>query len=363
MRSLYTLILFGLLCFSCTVNNKDSKTIELSAQFLQSDSLITSAGVLCSFNDTLILRANHQDFLYHKYKIYGDSIKQIGKLVKRGNGPNELLMDNGEMVNKHTRRIMAYESNSCQALEVIDQDSIVEYRAINAFKQPNQIFIMRGAYRNDSNLLACLINTRSQDTWFGNLNINSGQLTLLHGFNPDDGFTEPIITKQWLYNSGARIKKHPINDWYAYTCDEGLYLEIFKIIDSQIVGRKILLDLYPQYHVDTDGISPTGFPGSQLMGMQIDVTEKAIYVTFSDMTHDDFRALASGQKVKKLSKPGMEDGMDNNLYIFDWEGNLIQTYELSHPIANIAASESDKEIYGITEDEDGEFRVVKYIIP
>ncbi len=362
MRSLSTLILTCLLCFSCTVNKK-TESIEISAQFLQSDSLITSAAILCSFNDTLIIRAKQSDYLYHKYKIVRDSLKQIGKLVKRGIGPDELLMDNGGLVNKQNHRLMAYESNSSRAFEIIDRDSAVEYRPIHAFKQPGQTFIMRAAYRNDSNLLACLINTPEQDSWFGNLNINSGQLTILDSFYPDDCFNGPILTKQWLYNSGARLKKHPTNDWYAYTCDEGLYLEIFKIIDNRIVERKVLLDQYPQYHVDQDGVTPTGFPDDQLMGMQIDVTKNAIYVTFSDMTHHDFRAIASGINVEKLAKPGMKSGMDNHLYIFDWEGNLLQKYELSHPVGNIASSESDKEIFGITETEDQDYQVVRYIIP
>ena len=347
-------------CISCS-RNENNATEELQATFMHTNSLISSAGILAVFDDTLFLGARQQDYLFDKYLIDGDSLRLIGSLVKRGNGPNELLMAGAQLVNKQSHRLLFYDTNTSKAVEVLPGDT-VKYRGIDSFRQPGNAFIMRAEYRSDSSLIACLINTNELNEWFADLNIISGELTIIPEFSPNDGIDSSPLTKQWLYNSGARLKKHPKQDWYVYTCDEGLYLELFKIKNDSIIDRKVLLNQYPKYHTGDDGVTPTGFPGEQLMGLQIDTTEDFIYATFSDMTYNDFRKIASGQTVNKLSKPGMTDGFDNRLYIFDWSGTLIKSYELSHPIANIAASDTKREIYGVTEDEDGEYQVVKYSV-
>lgn len=260
--------------------------------------------------------------------------------------------------------MLLYSSNDMGA-QLINLDTY-DMQPIHAFRENNALWMMKGEFINDSTLLtACVVpnpkNTKSE--WFKLLHLPTGQLTDIEGFSPDDGFDGPLMTKQWIYNSSARIKKHPHRNRFIYGCDEGLYAEIFDLEDNRIVNRKIILDQYPSYHPGSDGISPEGAPDNQMCGFKVSVTPRYIYILTSRDTKGDLRAISRGETPEKFKGPGKGISFSEEVLVFDWEGYLFRKMYLNPFVVNIAVTEDDCTLYGITESEKYDPILVRYNCP
>jgi hypothetical protein len=77
--------------FSCTPSIEDKKTVQFTSQYIVSgeEILEDAIGILDVFciDNYLIARMMNQDYFFNIYSL--DSLKNLGKIVKRGNGPNE----------------------------------------------------------------------------------------------------------------------------------------------------------------------------------------------------------------------------------------------------------------------------------
>lgn len=238
-----------------------------------------------------------------------------------------------------------------------------DIRPIHAFRQNNALWLMKAEFIDDSTLLtACVVpnpeNTKPE--WFKLLHLSTGQLTDIEEFSPDDGFDGPLMTKQWIYNSSARIKKHPHRNRFIYGCDEGLYAEIFDLEDNRIVNRKVILNQYPTYHPGSDGISPEGAPDRELCGFKVSVTPRYIYMLLSRNTKGDLRAISREEMPEKFKGPGKGISFSEEVLVFDWEGHLCRKLNLTPFVVNIAVTEDDSTLYGITESEEYEPVLVRY---
>ena len=219
-----------------------------------------------------------------------------------------------------------------------------DIRPIHAFRQNNALWLMTAEFIDDSTLLtACVVpnpeNTKPE--WFKLLHLSTGQLTDIEEFSPDDGFDGPLMTKQWIYNSSARIKKHPHRNRFIYGCDEGLYAEIFDLEDNRIVNRKVILNQYPTYHPGSDGISPEGAPDRELCGFKVSVTPRYIYMLLSRNTKGDLRAISREEMPEKFKGPGKGISFSEEVLVFDWEGHLCRKLNLTPFVVNIAVTEDD----------------------
>lgn len=351
--------------FSCSQKDKGvSPVFRLEGTIIPTDSLQNGYVVINADTTEILIEASKEPFFVEAYNLMGDSANLSYRYGKRGVGPNELIEANSIYYHKPTRNMLLYSSNDMGA-QLINLDTY-DMQPIHAFRENNALWMMKGEFINDSTLLtACVVpnpkNTKSE--WFKLLHLPTGQLTDIEGFSPDDGFDGPLMTKQWIYNSSARIKKHPHRNRFIYGCDEGLYAEIFDLEDNRIVNRKIILDQYPSYHPGSDGISPEGAPDNQMCGFKVSVTPRYIYILTSRDTKGDLRAISRGETPEKFKGPGKGISFSEEVLVFDWEGYLFRKMYLNPFVVNIAVTEDDCTLYGITESEKYDPILVRYNCP
>lgn len=358
---LLIILLTGVLTLSCSRRDKfgDVPVIHLKGTIIPSDSLENSYVVLDVNADEVILKASKEPFFVETYRLTADSAHLSHRYGKRGAGPEELIETNRIYYNKPSRDMLLYSSND-QGAQIINLDSGIIH-PLNVFRQNSALWLMQAEYVNDSTLLTtCVIPSpkNQKRDWFKFLHLTDGQLTDIAGFEPEDGFDKPVMTKQWVYNSTPRLKKHPRQNRFLYGCgDEGFYAEIFDLEGNQVVNRKVILDQYPSYRPGEDGISPEGAPDSQLKGFKVSVTSRYIYILRHRETHGDLRAAQTPEKFKG---PGKSISYSEEVFVFDWEGRLCHKLCLSPFVVNIAVTEDDSAIYGITESETYEPLLIKY---
>lgn len=356
------MLLMGFIILSCSRQDKVvSPVFRIEGTVIPTDSLRNGYVVINADTSEILIEASKESFFLESYKLARDSARLFHRYGKRGEGPNELIEANSIFYFKPTRNILLYSINDMDA-QLINLDTY-DTRPIHAFRQNNALWLMKAEFINDSTLFtACVVPNpkNTEPDWFKLLHLPTGQLTDIEGFLPEDGFDGPLMTKQWIYNSSARIKKHPYRNRFVYGCDEGLYAEIFDLEDNRIVNRKIILDQYPSYHPGADGVSPEGAPDRQLCGFKVSVTPRYIYILLNRYTRGDLRAISRGETPEKFKGPGKGISFSEEVLVFDWEGCLCGKLNLNPFVVNIAVTEDDSNLYGITESENYEPVLVRY---
>lgn len=360
--SLSVMLLVGIAALSCSRQDKAAIPVfPLEGSVIPADSLQNGYTIIHADTNEILIEASKEPFFVEAYTLTGDSACLFHRYGKRGSGPDELMEANSVYYHKPTRNMLLYSSNDMGA-QLVNLDTY-DIRPIHAFRQNNALWLMKAEFIDDSTLLtACVVpnpeNTKPE--WFKLLHLSTGQLTDIEEFSPDDGFDGPLMTKQWIYNSSARIKKHPHRNRFIYGCDEGLYAEIFDLEDNRIVNRKVILNQYPTYHPGSDGISPEGAPDRELCGFKVSVTPRYIYMLLSRNTKGDLRAISREEMPEKFKGPGKGISFSEEVLVFDWEGHLCRKLNLTPFVVNIAVTEDDSTLYGITESEEYEPVLVRY---
>lgn len=362
---LLIMLLVGGIVLSCSRQDKVvSPVFRLEGTVIPADSLQNGYVVIHADTNEILIEASKESFFVEAYELTGDSAHLSHRYGKRGGGPNELMEAYSIYYHQPTRNMLLYSSNDMGA-QLINLDTY-DTRPIHAFRQNNALWLMKAEFINDSTLLtACVVPNpkNTEPDWFKLLHLTTGQLTDIEGFLPEDGFDGPLMTKQWIYNSSARMKKHPHRNRFIYGCDEGLYAEIFDLEGNRIVNRKIILDQYPSYHPGGDGVSPEGAPDRQLCGFKVSVTPRYIYILLNRYTKGDLRAISRGETPEQFKGPGKGISFSEEVLVFDWEGCLCGKLNLTPFVVNIAVTEDDSTLYGITESENYEPVLVRYTCP
>ncbi|TGY07172.1 BF3164 family lipoprotein [Bacteroides muris (ex Afrizal et al. 2022)] len=360
---LLVLILTGALTMSCSRRTSDgTTTFYLEGVAVPTDSLQNGYAVIDADANEIIIEVSKEQHFFETYRLTADSACLTQRYGARGAGPTELAEAHLIYYHKPTRNMLLYSGNDMGA-QLINLNTKAVY-PVTAFRQNASLWLMKADFVNDSIVLvACVIpnpKNKRQD-WFKLLHLPTGRLTDVAGFFPADGFDSPMMTKQWIYNSSARLKKHPTRNRFLYGCgDEGLYAEIFDLEDNRVINRKVMLDQYPTYQPGEDGISPEGAPDWQLTGFKVSVTSRYIYLLLSRESHGERRAITRGQTPDKFKGPGKRTAFSEEILVFDWEGRLCHKLHLNPFVVNIAVTEDDSLIYGITESEAYEPVLMRY---
>lgn len=77
-------------------------------------------------------------------------------------------------------------------------------------------------------------------------------------------------------------------------------------------------------------------------------------------TKGDLRAISREEMPEKFKGPGKGISFSEEVLVFDWEGHLCRKLNLTPFIVNIAVTEDDSTLYGITESEEYEPVLVRY---
>jgi len=349
-------------CISCSSpNNKKTKKLsentvgkmQLKSIPLLNDSIIWNSKIIDFIDNRLIIESQNSDMVYSVFFYSNNKFHKEGDFGKKGQGPYEMLFPNCT-VDKQKECIYLYDTQNSKKFYEINSKFFFDIYNQETWKEihfpyvkesqlwqtfisiENNTFIGLGGIMNRNNMLSVIYPEKNK-------------ITELYVDFPEDGIVSKSLTKRLVYNNG-NILKRPFIDYYLlYYCEEGQYAEIISLDDQMNVkNRKPIVNNYPIYEIRSDGIN-LKYIRKEFNGLKSYVTDKYIYLLpFSYSTKNNYK--------------GYPNGYSDFLYVYDWDGNFIQSYKLDKPIATFVVDESNSFIIAITtNNETGEFFFVKFL--
>ncbi|MDO5608314.1 MAG: BF3164 family lipoprotein [Capnocytophaga sp.] len=292
--------------------------------------------------------------LVDHYVADGDTFVFSENLVRRGNGPFDLLMPSFAVSSGYYSFCDFTLNNKTLRLPKDSLDSKVKAFVWEASRLPveagRRSSFVKDAYAwIDDNRLICLAAPIGSDNILNVVDIQE-EKSYPCSFWFDDDYKGDDKVKQGIYIMYAKITKHPSEDIFVYACGHGEYLEVFELdTDYKPKNRKVILERKPQYE-STDGMNYTIKKSDRhnSQGIKsIAVTEKYLYV-MSERVED-------GSGTYKGYSPNHNDIFQ----VFDWEGNHIKNIELELPCWDLAWDAANNLLYTITEAGDSNI-VMRY---
>ena len=351
MNAKYTIFIIVLLT-SCSFSersnnilkdkrNTDMDVAKLKSIALDSDSIIWGFVIEDFFeNYFIVLEINNND-CYSIYDLVGTNLKYKGSFLKKGNGPNEMMHPSCFSDDK---LFFVYDYNSMvKSIVTIPHDEIcnffdasiwnkIEMPKMNQYlifpslsKMNDSIFVIAGSKINENNILS-------------SINIDAMEINKLKYLIPlEDNFNTSNIAKQMVY-CDAKIMRQPRGNKLLYICNSGRFSKILSFVNNEVSKETSLLNIYPKYF-SKDGYN-IHFENECLRGMLAKVTQNKIYLMEIPLTKEDI-------KIQKQYK-GFPNYFNDELYVYDWDGNLLKKYILDIPICSFAIDEKNNCFYGMT---------------
>ena len=349
-----------LFAISCKQEKRgDFPKIVLTGETLKNESDIYSSLFIALVDSTLYMYTMRQmqDTLINVYQIQGDSLLPKYRFLPKGNGPYEGHVF-FTLYDPDSRKLFLFENSGGlrygYIIDINSEDSIhntSSWRKIDFSNLENYRFRHSFANLNDSLLLAVggAVNDRNILTI---INLNTKEVIPLQ-FWIEDGFHSNDLVKQSVYMNNAQIFQNKKRNKFLYVCGVGRYMELFSINNNQITGRKIVVNVVPEYHVAADGISPHYQP-TKYRGLRVTFTDDLIYAKRKEYTTDE-------QKGFKGYPMYYNDIVD----VFDWDGNWVTSYQLDTPVDVIMIDPlHSNTLYALTCIlETDETIIKKYILP
>lgn len=364
MKRMYYLLLMLLLFTSCnqlhqnSLKNFDSEILLMQGMALKNDSIFWSGHIVGFMEDKIITRCNNCDLVFNVYTIKKDSVCFEGAFGARGQGPNELFYPKCYL-DKENRTLHIFDINSslvkAYQIDLSVQANLYDietWKKID-FPQKEAAFWSHFAPLSDD----VYIGLGGGDT----MNLLSGvflgedNIQDLNICYPEDNNTSSDDgVKRMEYNKGDILKK-TIGNKFLYSTRMGRYAEIITMDDdAKVTDRKIISGDYPIYETSADGLNPVHELQSY-MGLKSYVTNERIYIMPEPYTREQY--------VNNKEYKGCPNNFADRLYVFDWEGQHIRTYDLDKPVSVFAVDENDSYLLATTVNTDnGEFYIERFDI-
>ncbi|HSI76213.1 MAG TPA: BF3164 family lipoprotein [Lunatimonas sp.] len=104
----------------------------------------------------------------------------------------------------------------------------------------------------------------------------------------------------------------------------------------------------PDFEVDYSA----GYPMAQLTDLS-----RPYFYTFVVAGEEFIYALYFGKSVDLFFKDGE---LSREIFVFDYAGNLVNTYTLDHALFSLAVDEENKRFFGISSDKDPNVVIFDY---
>lgn len=139
-------------------------------------------------------------------------------------------------------------------------------------------------------------------------------------------------TKSILYASTV-LKVSP--DQQSFVCADKYsgYIEFCRISGDRINQGKSYCFHYPRVAINENARCKVGYYRTNPLGFtDITVSSDKVFAIYSGRT--DREAKSASQQCKKMM-------------VFDWDGNLLETYDLATPLTHVSYDETENAIYGL----------------
>lgn len=139
-------------------------------------------------------------------------------------------------------------------------------------------------------------------------------------------------TKSILYASTV-LKVSP--DQQSFVCADKYsgYIEFCRISGDRINQGKSYCFHHPRVAIDENARCKVGYYRTNQFGFtDITVSTNKVYAIYSGRT--DREAQSASQQCKKLM-------------VFDWDGNLLESYDLATPLTRVSYDQEENALYGL----------------
>lgn len=322
------------------INRENVPVFSLNGTWLESDSLLYTSNIYPLENGYFASIIYRLEDLLHIYQIQENNITHISSAIKQGNGPFEMGVP-CLAYDKKNKELILSDLNTRNTLIVDASDptsinKIEKWERSNMFSVHTSFFLDRILIQPDSSFLL-LGAQHGIKSFIALMDRKKSTIQPLYGFWPEDDYKGSIIVKQNEYQSNAILQKRPSSNRYFYTSENGWYAEFFSIQDSQIINRKTLFPIYPAYKTN-DGLNRSHLPHCR-MGMRVHSNDSHIYISLNPPTFEQW-----------LANREVGYNYNNEILIYNWEGDLKQILQLDVPVNRFFVDEKEKNLYGIALD-------------
>ena len=332
--------------------NREIEDVRLNGLPLFCNSMSLGANFVAKSGEYIIVQSKYENPVFTVYALNKDTLIEHGAFLRTGEGPFEMIYPNAFYDSKINKFFVYDFAGGLKSMYSIDVSKITNlydtstwervalpeiksyYFGLSMFLMDDHGFLILGSHFNSKNLYSY---------------VKCYELNYSYPLNDGTFNMEPIV-KQSVYMD-AVIVKHPFLDKFVYACGTGMYADIINYADTLLVNRISLFNIYPEY-TTKDGVNRS-YKNECLRGMQVRVTKDAIYIQKFPLTKEDVR--------NRVMYKGYPNYYNDELFVFDWEGNLIRKYVLDTPIYSYVIDEENNKLYGMTVDlENDEPLVMSY---
>ena len=317
-----------LILWACTGGHSGKanvNTVELSGTVLQCDSLISASRLIYYDGRRVIASTSLGPHPIQLFSIMDDSLHFEGAFLNKGRGPNELVSpsyyadSSGLYIADNlsaSGRLYEYSYSEDKGLTmkaVSDLSGFRPYFFSDKFiRTGNGKFIVAGGRTNNNEIISFIDLDRNE--------------SIPLDFWPEDGYEGIAAFKQVAYcgNSSLAVNGKKL----MYGCDYGRYLDIMTIENHKIAGHNLIYGDLPTLQDSKQ--SPFGVdPESEFGGLQAKATDRYIYVRHLN-------------KYTETTDNGYPWNFNDEIEVFDWDGNPVCRYHTDKPFSAFHVSPDDR---------------------
>ncbi len=328
------------------------KEVGLKGTCLAADSILWGMKIDYACNDRLFIQELANTEQYGIYKVNRDRLQKEGSFLKKGDGPYEVLHPD---LWGHVQDSAFYVSNFPGRLDRIYRISMkdvlnkAKWKLVR-FPDPKKGMLLFPsiAIMNDS----CCVVTGSDvnsESILSYVNLESEEFTELNFKFPGFRTAKDHCVMEHLVYCDAQILKHPSQDKLLYACRSGRYMHILEMKDKSIERIIPLFSQEPSYEMSS---KYKKLKEDSYRGIIAKVTEDFVYGLVIPYTKKE-------AKTNKLYK-SLPNYFSDQLYVFDWDGNLIKKYLLDRPVCSFEVDEAKGALYATSYDSSNEPIVIQY---
>lgn len=332
-------------CIQNDFGQKQTLELSLSGKELQFDGQIVATSLIYYDGSHILASAAGTEHPIHYFSIENNVLSFKGEFLNRGRGPKELsapvyyadstglyVVDNSSSLgNLHEYSFS--DSDSLVWKRSHDLSSLRPYFLSNEFVRcGNGRFIVAGGHMNEHEIIS-IIDAKAKKSF-------------PLEFWPEDGYEGMAAFKQVAYAGNASLESY--GDKLMYACPFGRYLDIMTMDGNIITHHNIIYDDIPKL-IPSDSSPIRVKPESEFHGIQAKATAEYIYVRH-------------WSKYSETTDNGYPSSFNNELEVFDWDGNLICRYRTDKPFYSffVAPDNSSLLTVSLRSPENSEEIYVKY---
>lgn len=313
--------------------------IQLTGEKYEIEEITNPRGLLLTDDFILVFeRKNIYDKKFHV--IDKESGKYLRSKGKDGMGPGEITVISQIEEAEESGKVWAYdpEIRKFSKYDLRDSSLLAE----EEFRSPEtSFFLTELTWTKNQSLFGGAVDgmtkylhlTRDGDTLhlMGNWRDHVKNWELPNGYQPED-LDANLISSIFQ----GPIKSSPNGEMVVKA---GRSVDYIDIINLDGYHTKTIIGPSPELQHFDIGYS---------MGYQMPDFGRDKTTRYSDVTlgQDSFFTLFRGKPFRELSSP---DNL-NRVFEFDYEGNILNQYQLDMPVYGIAVDEENRIIYGVTVD-------------